>query len=95
VRFLLFNGGVHGFQLTLRINHAQLDGMPFSALLEDLAAAHQSSDDTVDWPGFSNFIYNAREVNKTGTFPFFRSTLAGASMTQIVRATAILPQISR
>ena len=43
VRFMFFNGGVNGFRLTLRLNHAQFDGMSFPLVIEDLAARGASS----------------------------------------------------
>jgi amino acid adenylation domain-containing protein len=84
IRFMFFDGGAAGFRLTLRINHAQFDGMSFPVLLEDLAALyHGSASDASIWPGFSSFIYTAREMHEAGAVEFYRDLLDGASMTEI------------
>ncbi|MCJ1261333.1 hypothetical protein MMC22_001197 [Lobaria immixta] len=83
VRFMFFDGGAHGFRLTLRINHAQFDGMSFPMMVEDLAAAYRETEHLSHWPGFSDFIYSAREVHETGAVAFYSSLLAGSAMTEI------------
>ncbi|VUC37662.1 unnamed protein product [Clonostachys rosea] len=84
IRFMFFDGGAKGFRLTLRINHAQFDGISFPLLLEDLAALyHGSANDASTWPGFSSFIYTAREMHDAGAVEFYRDLLDGASMTEI------------
>ncbi|CAG9998538.1 unnamed protein product [Clonostachys byssicola] len=84
IRFMFFDGGAAGFRLTLRINHAQFDGMSFPLLLEDLAAVYNgSASDASIWPGFSSFIYTAREMHDAGAVEFYRDLLDGASMTEI------------
>jgi hypothetical protein len=87
VRFMFFDGGAHGFRLTLRINHAQFDGMSFPVMIEDLAAAYRETEHLSHWPGFSDFIYSAREVHETGAVAFYRGLLAGSVMTEIAAQT--------
>jgi amino acid adenylation domain-containing protein len=84
VRFMFFDGGTAGCCLTLRINHAQFDGISFPLLLEDLAALYSgTASDVSRWPGFSSFLCTAREMHDTGAADFYRGLLAGASMTEI------------
>ena len=83
VRFMFFDGGVHGFRLTLRINHAQFDGMSFPVMIEDLAKIYREPEHLSHWPGFSDFIYGAREVHETGAVAFYHNLLAGSVMTEI------------
>ncbi|RDL32391.1 HC-toxin synthetase-like protein [Venustampulla echinocandica] len=84
IRFMFFDGGAAGFRLTLRINHAQFDGISFPLLLEDLAALYGgTASDVSSWPGFSSFVYTAHEMHDAGAVEFYRGLLDGASMTEI------------
>lgn len=83
VRFMLFDGGVNGFRLTIRINHAQFDGMSLPLVIKDLAALYDGQAALSEWPGFPAFVHSSREMHDAGAIEFYSHLLAGSSMTEV------------
>ncbi len=83
LRFMIFDGGAYGFRLTIRINHAQFDGMSFPRMIEDLAIAYEKMGGSSALPQFSDFTYHAGEIHDTGAVEFYRNLLSGSTMTTL------------
>lgn len=82
LRFLFLNGESQSM-LVMRLSHTQYDGMSFPVLTDDLIALYQGRL-VPDRPAFLDFVHAARESNDAGAEAYWRTLLAGATMTTIV-----------
>lgn len=69
--------------LVMRISHAQYDGMSVLVLISHLHALYLGKP-IPDGPDFLDFVHTARERNDHGAEEYWRTLLAGASMTRLV-----------
>jgi amino acid adenylation domain-containing protein len=83
VQFLLFDGGSHGFRFTMRISHAQFDGMSLPIILNDIAELYRDPNYITTSPGFPNFIYGAHAMHDSKAVDFYRNLLKDANMTDL------------
>lgn len=83
LRIMLFDGGLAGSRLTIRINHAQFDGMSFPLLIEDLASLYQGTEGLSTWPGFSSFVHSSLEMPETDAIEYYSQLLADSMMTEV------------
>ncbi|GAB1318076.1 hypothetical protein MFIFM68171_08286 [Madurella fahalii] len=73
--------------LVMRISHAQYDGMSVLTLTNRLCALYLGQS-VPDGPDFLDFVHAARERNDQGAEEYWRTLLAGASMTELVSLRA-------
>lgn len=69
--------------LTLRLSHAQYDGLSLPVLLADLRAAYAGTALSPSTP-FSTFIHGSLQTDMVAAEQHYRALLAGARMTPIV-----------
>ncbi|GFG16853.1 nonribosomal peptide synthetase 12 [Aspergillus udagawae] len=80
VRFILVSGSDTDHLFTIRISHAQWDGVSMPFLFQDLAAAYNGIALTPT-SGFSDVIYQRAVQRGEAGFSFWREYLDGAVMT--------------
>ncbi|KXX80428.1 Nonribosomal peptide synthetase 12 [Madurella mycetomatis] len=69
--------------LVMRISHAQYDGMSVLVLISHLHALYLGKP-IPNGPDFLDFVHTTRERNQHGAEEYWRTLLAGASMTRLV-----------
>jgi hypothetical protein len=80
---MLVKQGANSHQLVLHISHAQYDGISLPSILQDIKNAYQGSTLSNSSP-FTNFIHSVRDQDCTSAETYWKTTLKGSRMTNIL-----------
>jgi amino acid adenylation domain-containing protein len=84
VRFTLLKQENNRHTLVLHISHAQYDGISISSILQDIRSAYAHENLSCN-PAFSSYIHIIRDQNESEAQKFWKTTLAGSNMTNILQ----------